>query len=135
MAALRDVRLSAEFLQRHMAAGDEIAKDRCRLGMIDLLTQSDWLPSIDQLANHYDPQPDVHAMLARRGITAREMVLGTMTLTGAPVEGLRKLHPEAVQGNGSVISASNVAFYDAHNQAIAQQQSQVNGGKSPACLE
>lgn len=141
-AALHDFRLSEDFLQRYMAAGDEIAKDPCKLGMIDLLKQDDRPGSIDQLADHYDAQPGVHAMLARHGLTAREMVLGMMTLTGAAVEDLRKLHPEAVQGSGSVISASNLAFYDAHkaqirqhNQAIAHRQLQANGGKLPPCLE
>lgn len=63
--------------------------------------------------------------------------------TGAAVEDLRKLHPEAVQGgDGSMVSASNRSFYDAHkaqirqhNQAIAHQQLQANGGKLPACLK
>ena len=36
-AALHSFQLSEDFLQRYMAAGDEIAKDPCRLGMVDLL--------------------------------------------------------------------------------------------------
>lgn len=141
-AALHEFRLTDDFLQRYMAAGDEIAKDPCRLGMIDLLKQGDRIGSIDQLARRYDTQPGVHAMLARHGLSAREMVLGMMTLTGAAVEDLRKLHPDAVQGGGSMVSASNVAFYDAHkaqirqhNQEIAHQQLQANGGELPACLK
>jgi hypothetical protein len=142
-AALHSFQLSEDFLQRYMAAGDEIAKDPCRLGMVDLLKQGDRPGSIDQLASHYDAQPGVHAMLARHGLSAREMVLGMVTLTGAAVEELRKLHPEAVQGgDGSMVSASNLRFYDAHkaqirqhNQAIAYQQLKANGGKLPACLK
>ena len=127
--------------QHYMDANDDIARDPCRLGMVDLLKHGDTCGSIDQAAAHYDAQPGVHAMLASHDLTAREMVLGMMTLTGAAMQDLRRQHPQAMAEGGMPVSAANMAFYEAHKaqlhqhmQAVAREQLKAHGGKLPACL-
>lgn len=141
VAAIRGFTLNDTFLQHYLDANDDIARDPCRLGMIDLLKHGDTFGSIDQAAAHYDAQPGVHAMLARHGLTAREMVLGMVTLSSAAVQDVRKQHPQAMAEGGLPVSASNMAFYEAHKaqlhqhmQSVAREQLKANGGKLPACL-
>ena len=141
VAAIRGFTLNDTFLQHYLDANDDIARDPCRLGMIDLLKHGDTFGSIDQAAAHYDAQPGVHAMLARHGLTAREMVLGMVTLSSAAVQDVRKQHPQAMAEGGLPVSASNMAFYEAHKaqlhqhmQSVAREQLKANGGKLPAYL-
>jgi hypothetical protein len=94
----------------------------------------------------YDAQPGVHAMLARHGLTAREEILGALTLLAASMEIMQKEHPDWVQSTGAKapISPANLAFYKAHQAAIdherqhrmelGRQQLKANHGKLPACL-
>lgn len=141
IAAMRSFTLDETFLQHYMDASDDIARDPCRLGMIDLLKGGDSFTSIDQAAAHYDAQPGVHAMLASHDLTAREMVLGMMTLTSAAVQDMRKQHPQAMAEGSLPVSSANMAFYEAHKaqihqhmQSVAREQLKANGGKLPACL-
>lgn len=141
IAAIRGFTLNDTFLQHYLDASDDIAHDPCQLGMVDLLKGNDAFNSIDQAAAHYDAQPGVHAMLGRHELTAREMILGMMTLTSAAAQDMRRQHPQAMVQGGLPVSAANMAFYDAHKaqirqhmQSIGREQLQANGGKLPACL-
>lgn len=55
---------------------------------------------LDQTVASFDAQSGVHAALARHGLSARELLLGTITLT----------------------SAANMAFYRKHETQILQHQ-------------
>lgn len=137
--------LTSDFLARYQAAELDIAKDPCRLGFVKLMGlggEDASQLSLDQAAARYDAQPGVRAMLARHGLTAKTMLLGTRTLLMAGVQDMRQAHPGVVEGgNGAQVSAANLAFYRAHKQAIrqfgmqlGQQQLRANGGKLPDCM-
>lgn len=141
--AMQSFTLDADFLQRYVAVQDESARDICRLGMVNLFKEGDRIKSLDEAARHYDAQPGVHAMLARHGVSARQMVLGMATLVSAAAQDLKETHPAAaryITAEGHV-SAQNMAFYRAHKAELRQHMREVgkrqlaaNGGKLPACL-
>ena len=138
--------LSDSFLAKYQAVELDIAKDPCRLGFVKLMglgggTNADNLP-LAQAAARYDAQPGVHAMLAKHGLTAHDMLSGVATLTTAAMLDLRQTHPDMVEVNGQQpVSAANMAFYRTHKNAIhqfamrvGQEQLRANGGKLPACM-
>ncbi|MBN8923871.1 MAG: hypothetical protein BGP10_08365 [Rhodanobacter sp. 68-29] len=138
--------LTDGFLAKYQAVETDSIKDPCQLSPVKVLGltgEGAGKATIDQMAARYDAQPGVHAMLASHGVTAKEMILGTVTLMSAAIQELKQQHPGMVQGNGAAlqISAANMAFYQSHKQAIrqfnmqiAQQQLRANGGKLPPCL-
>lgn len=82
-------------------------------------------------------------MLVRNGLTAREEMLGAMTLMLAAMETLQKQHPGMVQTKGAMppIPDANLAYFQAHQAALHQHamaigkvQLAANHGKLPACM-
>jgi len=57
--------------------------------------------SLDQMVAAYDAQPRVHAMLARHGLTAREEILGMLTLMFAGLEIAQQEHPGVAKSGGT----------------------------------
>jgi hypothetical protein len=142
MAAFQSFRLDDAFMAKYQAAEADAAKDPCHLAPLGLL-HGDSNKSLDQVAADYDKQPGVHAMLARHGLTAREDILGAMTLMVAGMETLQKQHPGMVQMSGTMppIPPANLAYFQAHQadlqqhaMAIGKAQMAANHGKLPACL-
>jgi hypothetical protein len=140
LAAIQNFRLTDEFLAKYLAVLDDAAKDPCnQLGLLSILRDGKKQP-LDQMVAAYDAQPGVHAMLARHGLTAREEILGALTLLAASMQ---KEHPDLVQSSGAV-SPVNLAFYKAHETALAasrqhrmelaRQRLKANHGKLPACI-
>jgi len=141
IAAVQNFRLTDDFLAKYQAVEDDIVKDPCRLAPLGVLKGGD--KSLDQMIAAYDAQPAVHAMLARHGLTAREQILGTLTLMFAGLEIAQQEHPGIANSSGTMppISPANLAFYKAHEAAlhqhitaIARQQLAANHGKPPACI-
>jgi hypothetical protein len=139
LAAVQNFRLTDEFLAKYLAVLDDAEKDPCNhLGLLGILRGGK--QSLDQMVAAYDAQPGVHAMLARHGLTAREEILGALTLLAASMQ---KEHPDLVQSSGAV-SPVNLAFYKAHETALAasrqhrmelaRQRLKANHGKLPACI-
>jgi hypothetical protein len=140
MAAIQNFRLTDDYLAKYQAVEDDIVKDPCRLAPLGVLKGGN--KSLDQMVAAYDAQPAVHAMLARHGLSAREQILGMLTLAFAGLEIAQQEHPGAVHSSGTMppISPDNLAFYKAHEAALkqhiaatARQQLAANHGKLPAC--
>lgn len=140
MAALRNFRLTDAFLAKYEAVMDAAAKDPCHLDPSLVLRGNN--KSLEQMAADYDARPGVHAMLARHGITAREVVLGEVTLMLAGFEAMKEAHPGMAPAGGSTppVSPENLAFYRTHRAAIHQHAMQLgqemlraNQGGQPGC--
>lgn len=141
MADLQHFMLTEDYLAKYEAVQDDAAADPCNLSPLMLLKGDGG--SIDEMAKAYDAQPGVHAMLARHGLTARENILGTMTLMLAAFQELKETHPDMVTSKGPTptINAANMAFYKSHKaalhehaMALGKKQLEANHGKLPACL-
>jgi len=141
MAAIQNFRLTDDFLAKYEAVVDDTVKDPCGLAPLSVLNGGN--KSLDQMVAAFDAQPGVHAMLARHGLSAREEILGMLTLMFAGLEIAQQEHPGVAGSNGTIppISPANLAFYKAHEAAlhqhitaIAQQQLAANHGKLPACV-
>jgi hypothetical protein len=141
MAAFQNFRLTDDFLAKYQAVENDTAKDPCRLGPLGIFHSDN--KSLDQIVAAYDAQPGVHAMLAQHGLTAREEILGILTLMGAGLEIAQKEHPDQFRNRSTMlpISPANLAFYKAHAAAlhehamtIGRQQLAANHGKLPACM-
>lgn len=145
-AAFENFRLNEDFLDKYKAVEDNIAEDPCKLGMIDMLKGKTKATSLDEGAAHWDAKPGVHAMLARHDVTARQMLLGMMTLMSAAMQDLAATHPKMaahMHSEGPKTDAANVAFYKAHqadirqhSRARAKKMMQTHNGKLtlPSCF-
>lgn len=145
MAALQNFRLTDDFIARYEAYEEDAAKKPCELSPITALSGDDAQErSLDQTVAAFKAQPGVDATLQRHGLTARETILGMMTLMRAAMQELAQRRPDMVEkGEGSMgaISPANMAVYDRHKDELHQHQRQLareqlkaNGGKLPACL-
>src|SRR5699024_6928004 len=124
-----------------------IAEDPCKLGMLGMMTQGKTEDmTLDEGAALWDAKPGVHDMLASHDVTARQMLLGMMTLMSAAMQNLAVTHPKMaahMKSDGPKPDAANVAFYKAHQAQIrehsrkrAKKMMQANGGKMslPSCM-
>ena len=141
MAAIQNFRLTDDYMAKYQAVEDDIVKDPCRLAPLGVLKGGN--QSLDQMVAAYDAQPDVHAMLARHGLSAREQILGMLTLIFAGLEIKQQEHPGVTKSTGTMppISPANLAFYKTHETALrqhimatARQQMAANHGKLPTCF-
>ena len=169
VAALQSFRLDESFLAKWKAMQSGASADPCHLNLVMVLRsgkvddandndededspagprkpQAKPVRSLDQSAALYESQPGAKALLAKNGLTAREYVVGGMTLLGAAVQQVATEHPEMVakgyvkrDANVSV-SPANMAFYRAHkdemhafSQKLGKEEMSRNGGKFPRC--
>lgn len=133
LAAFRSYTLTSGFLDKWKAIAADPKAPQCNLTTLTLHEKS-----LDGMVREYDARPGVHAYLASRGLTAREVILATSTMTAAAIQDVREKHPELAQGmtTRQPVSAANMAFYREHRdelhqfmQRIAQQRLHENGGK------
>ena len=145
-ASLRNFRLTPEFLAKWESFDEAAAQDPCHLLPMPVLAKAQTKQmSLDQMVAAYDAQPGVHAALAQHGLTAREAMMGMMTLMAAATQDLMHAHPEMVQKGeismSMTVSKANMDFYHAHAAEMRQHQMKVgqeelkrNHGKLPACF-
>jgi len=139
LAAFRNYSLTTSFLQKWEAVAQDPKAPQCNLTTLTLHAKA-----LDALVREYDQRPGVHASLESHGLTAREVILATSTLTAAAIQDMREKHPGiAAQGiSAQPVSAANMAFYRAHHdelhqimQRVAQQRLRAEGGKGSVCPE
>jgi hypothetical protein len=137
VAAFRNYTLTTSFLEKWKAVAEDPKAPQCNLTTLTLHGKS-----LDAMVREYDQRPGVHASLESHGLTAREVILATSTLTAAGIQDVREKHPGiAAQGiSAQSVSAANMAFYRAHHdelhqlmQRIAQQRLHAEGGKGTVC--
>jgi len=87
--------------------------------------------SLDDLANLVvDQDPRARPLLQKYGFTPREYLLANLALMNAGMVVQAKAQPEARQYvDKSRVNPANVSFYEAHEQQIAQLQSELADGK------
>lgn len=144
MAAVHNFKLTTGFVKKYEAYSKDAAQKPCQLSpMLALAKSGKQSMTLDQTVATFDAQPGVHAALARHGLSARELLLGTFTLAAAAMQDMQARHPELAAGDnsGPKVSAANMAFYHKHGKQILQYQRKTgmaafhaNGGKLPACL-
>lgn len=144
MAAVHNFKLTTDFVKKYEGYSEEAAKKPCQLSPLLALAKSGKKSmTLDQTATTFDAQPGVHAALARHDLSARELLLGTITLSSAAMQEMQAKHPELAgdDDSGPKVSAANMAFYHTHGKQILQHQRRIgreqlkhNGGKLPACL-
>lgn len=71
--------------------------------------------SLDETAAHLDASPDVHALLTRHGLTAREFLLGEYALLGAE---FAVKYGNQAGFDASMANPSNIALYRKHEAEI-----------------
>lgn len=134
--AWHDFTLTDGFLKKWEAVMSDPKAPTCSLMTINLKGGS-----LSERISHYDARPGNHAYLARHGLTAREMVLGTFTMAAAAMQEMSSGHPGLIEGNsGMQVSARNMAFHRSHKaeiqrfmQKIGQQRLRRDGGTLPNC--
>lgn len=144
MAAVHDFKLTTGFVDKYEAYSEEAARKPCQLSpMLALAKSGKQSMTLDETAAAFDAQPGVHAALARHDLDARELLLGTITLSSAAMQDMQAKHPQLADddSSGPGVSDANMAFYHKHAKQIRQHQRRIgraqlkhNGGKLPACL-
>lgn len=145
-ASAASFQLTDDFIAKFEAYEEEAAKNPCALSPMMLMKGNNAENrSLDQTAAAFDAQPGVHDALQRHGLTAREMILGMVSLLGAATQDMAQQHPDMVKDgeitmNGT-ISPANMAVYHRHKDELHRHQAQLGreqlkatGGKLPPCL-
>ncbi|NII11288.1 hypothetical protein [Oleiagrimonas sp. C23AA] len=141
LKAVQNFQLNEGFLDKYLAAQDDIAKDPCNLSMIGVMSQGGKDMSLDKMVSMYQAQPGVKPMLARHNLTARQMVLGMAALMQAAAGQMQQEHPEYFKDHEApAASAHNIAFLKAHRDEIQQHmqklaKEQMASGHMPSCLK
>lgn len=133
-AALQGFTLSDAFLDKWVALQQDPSPAKCTLGRALMASAG----SLDQSVARLEADPATRALLARHGLTAREAMLGSVTLTAAAMQDLRASHPQ-LGATGLPVSAANMAFYHQHKQALQQTMQRLgreqlaHDGGRPLC--
>lgn len=146
IAAIKNFKLTTDFLHKWEAYEEDAAKHPCELSPIIAMKPVDGKPrTLDQIVAAFDAQPGVHAALAKEGLTAHEALVGMFTLMGATMQEMTERYPGMMKarhmGQAPMVSAENMAFYrkhedelHRHQMKIGREEFKLNHGKFPACL-
>ncbi|MXO66361.1 hypothetical protein [Altericroceibacterium endophyticum] len=145
LAAIRDFRLTEDFLTRYQAFSDEAAERPCALSpAMPSGSGADEARSIEEAAERFAARPGVQEALDRHGLTAREMLTGMMILVSAAAKDTMSQIPgaEIHSDTDRIVSPENMEFYQKHKDAyqrhveeVAAQQMAQNGGQIPECMK
>ena len=167
-AALTNFKLDEAFLTKWKRMQTGASKDPCHLDVLFALRdQNDdedddvdedapgkaakqpkkGRPSLDQSAARYEAQPGAKALLAKTGLSAKDYLLGVVTLVAAAMQQMAIEHPdmasdEDVKADSPVkVNTSSMAFYRSHKeeihgfmQALNKAKMKRSGGKLPSCV-
>lgn len=147
LGAIRDFRLTEDFLTRYQAFSDEAAERPCELSpAMPSGSGADEVGSIDEAAERFAARPGVQEALDRHGLTAREMLTGMIILVSAAAKDTMSQIPGAEVHSDtdidSIVSPENMEFYHEHKDAyqrhvekVAARQMAQNGGQIPECMK
>lgn len=131
---LQNYTLTEGFLTKWKAVMMDPSAPTCNLMTLSLRGNS-----LDEKIATYDARPGNHDYLASKGLTSREMVLGTTTMALAGMQEMSLRAPDGVEGDASIqVSAKNMAFHRSHKTEVTntmQSASKARGDKVPNCAE
>lgn len=118
--------LTTDVLQRMQAVTTEGKAMKTKHAALDMSK----VHSLDDMATQMVAvDPRIKPLLAKHGFTAHQFVVANLALINAVMAANAQNNPEmAGQGDKSTYNAANVAFYEAHRDAINTMMQQAGGG-------
>lgn len=112
--AVRHFTLSESFLKKVAAVAEEAQSMKNKPHIDPSGTHS-----LDELAAKLESNPDVHTLLSRHGLTARQYLAGTFALASAAMAAQMKQNPAMAKYlDPAKVNQANVAFYEQHETEI-----------------
>jgi hypothetical protein len=115
---VQSFKLSDDFLDRYEAVTEELQS------LDDEVEDDEALDSetatLDQLTGNIAASPDKSAILKRHGLSARQLVVGSLVLARAQMTDIMQADPSQAQyvDKAKTPSDANMAFYRAHKAEI-----------------
>lgn len=114
MAALKNFTLTENYLHRWMAVKNEAPMKGISLQLFSpgqMRSNAGRMPSLSKMVEHVDHQPGAHDLLAGHNMTARQYVLGSMSLMVSELTVL-------AGAKGDTLNQANIDFVRAHKNEI-----------------